>query len=107
MTARYNSVKLMRHQLNWHFQQHQKITILSLLYEVLYNHIGLQVPPYYILSHSNTRVYHQFSFVHLSTRTNAYKYSFYPKTIKHWNSLSPDMTSVHSPAESYISTIAN
>ena len=56
MKARYNSVTLMRHQLNWHFQQHQKITILSLLYKALYKHIGLQVPPYYILSHSNTRV---------------------------------------------------
>ena len=49
-TARYNSVILMRHQLNWHFQQHQKITILSLLYEALYNHFGLQVPPYVLYS---------------------------------------------------------
>ena len=35
----------------------------------------------------------------LATRTNVYKYSFYPKTIKHWNSLSSDMASVKSPVE--------
>ena len=39
------------------------------------------------------------SFIHPSTRTNFYMYSFYPKTIKQWNSLSSDMASAQSPAE--------
>ena len=63
------------------------------------NDITLQIPPYYTLSYSNTRANHQFSFIHPSTRTNFYMYSFYPKTIKQWNSLSSDMTSAQSPAE--------
>ena len=48
---RYSSVTLMQHQLNWqNLQQHWKIVRLSLLYKALYNHIALQVPPYYIYS---------------------------------------------------------
>ena len=90
----------MQHQLNWQNLQHrQKIAGLSLLYKALYDHIALQVSPYYTLSHSNTRANHQSSFVHPSARTNVYKYSFYPKTIKHWNNLSSDMASAQSPAE--------
>ena len=98
----YSSVSLMQHQLNWqHLQQRRKVARLLLLYKALYNHIALQVPPYYTLSHCNTRANHQFSFVHPSARTNVYKYmySFYPKTIKHWNNLSSDMASAQSPAE--------
>ena len=45
---RYSSVTLMQHQLNWkNLQQHLKIARLSLLYKALYDHIALQVPPYY------------------------------------------------------------
>ena len=93
---RYSSVTLMQHQLNWKNLQCRKIARLSLLYKTLYDHIALQVPPYYTLSHSNTRGNHKFSFVHPSARTNVYKYSFYPKTIKHWNNLSSDSYSISS-----------
>ena len=41
----------------------------------------------------------QFSFVHPSAGTNVYRYSFCPKTIKHWNNLSSDMASSQSTAE--------
>ena len=45
---RYTSVILMQHQLNWkNLQQHRKIARLSLLFKALYDHIALQVPPYY------------------------------------------------------------
>ena len=77
---RYSSVTLMQHQLNWqNLQQRQKIARLSLLHKALYDHIVLQVPPYYTLSHSNTRANHQFSFIHPSTRTKVHKYIFYSK----------------------------
>ena len=97
---RYSSVALMQHQLNWqNLQQCQKVARLSLLYKALYDHIALQVPPYYTLSHSNTRANHHFSFVYPSARTNVYKYGFYCKTIKHWNNLSSDMASAQYPAK--------
>ena len=81
----------MQRQLNWQkFQQYQKIARQLLLNKALYYYIALQVPPYYTLSHSITRVNHQFSFIHPSARTNVYKYSFYPKTIEHWNNRSSD-----------------
>ena len=90
----------MQHQLNWqNLQQRRKIARLLLLYKALHDHIALQIPPYYTLSYSNTRANHQFSFIHPSTRTNFYMYSYYPTTIKQWNSLSSDMASAQSPAE--------
>ena len=90
----------MQHQLKRkNLQQRRKIARLSLLYKAFYDHIALQVSPYYTLSHSNTRANHQFSFVHPSASTNVYKYSCYPKTIKHWNNLSSDMAPAQSPAE--------
>ena len=96
----YSSVTLMQHQLSWqNLQKRRKIARLLLLYKALYDHIALQIPPYYTLSYSNTRANHQFSFIHPSTRTNFYMYSFYPKTIKQWNRLSSDMASAQSPAE--------
>ena len=50
-------------------QRRRKIARLLLLYKALYDHIALQIPPYYTLSYSNTRANHQFSFIHPSTRT--------------------------------------
>ena len=90
----------MQHQLSWHnLQQRRKIARLLLLYKALYDHIALQIPPYYTLSYSNTRANHQFSFIHPSTRTNFYMYNFYPKAIKQWNSLLSDVASAQSLAE--------
>ena len=90
----------MQHQLNWkNLKQRQKITTLSILYKALYDHIALQVSPCYTLSHSNTRANHQFSFFRSIARTNIYKYSFYPKTIKHWNNLSSDIALAQSLAK--------
>ena len=58
---RYSSVTLMQHQLSWqNLQQRRKIARLLLLYKALYDHIALQIPPYYTLSYSNTRANHQF-----------------------------------------------
>ena len=100
---RYSSVTLMQHQLSWqNLQQRRKIARLLLLYKTLYDHIALQIPPYYTLSYSNTRANHQFSFIHPSTRTNFYMYSFYPKTINNgivshqiWHRLSPQQNFIN------------
>ena len=99
----------MQHQLNWqNLQQWQKIARLSLPYKALYNHNVLQIPPYFTVSHSSTRANHRFSFIHPIARANAYKYSFYSRTIKHWNSISSNMASAQSPTEFLkLITIAN
>ena len=51
---RYSSVTLMQRQLNWqNLQQCQKIATRQLLLnKALYDHIALQVPSYFTLSHS-------------------------------------------------------
>ena len=92
----------MQHQLSWqNLQQCRKIARLLLLYKALYDHIALQIPPYYTLSYSNTTANHQFSFIYpiVPGQISIIMYSFYPRTIKQWNSLSSDMASAQSPAE--------
>ena len=70
----------MQHQLNWqNLQQRRKVARLLLLYKALYDHIALQIPPYYTLSYSNTRANHQFSFIHPSTKNKFLYVQFLPK----------------------------
>ena len=91
----------MQHQLNWqNLQQRRQTARLLLLYKALHNYTALHIPSYYKPSHTNTRANHQYSFIHPSARTNFYKYSFFPNTIKHWNSLSSE-TAAQSPTEFY------
>ena len=62
-------ITLMQHRLNWQNLQQRRniITIQSPLQLYV-----LQVPPYYILSHCNTRANHQYLCIHPSSRTNVY-----------------------------------
>ena len=98
----------MQYQLNWqNLQQRRQIARLLLLYKALHNYTALHIPPYYKPSHTNTRANHQYSFIHPSARTNFYKYSFFPNTIKHWNSLSSE-TGAQSLTEFYnLITVTN
>ena len=94
---RYSSVTLMQYQLKWqNLQQRWQIARLVLLYKALHNFTALQIPPYYKPSHSTTRSNHWHSFNHPSARTNSYKFSFFPNTIKHWNRLTSE-TEAQSP----------
>ena len=98
---RYSSVTLMQLQQRWETAR------LLLLHKALHNYTALHIPPYYKPSHTNTRANHRYSFINPSARTNFYKYSFFPNTIKHWNSLSSE-TTAQSPTEFYnLITVTN
>ena len=88
--SRYSSVTSLLQQLQWPtLEERRKKARLSLLYKANNNLIALQVPPYYQTRPTQTRLHHQSSFIHPFTRTSSYMNSFFPRTIKEWNTLPP------------------
>ena len=82
------SLSVLRHDLKWPTLQYRRQRArLSLFYKSLNNLIALQIPSYYIPNRHPSRLHHQLSYIHPYARTNAYIYSFFPRTIKEWNSL--------------------
>jgi len=62
-------------------------TRLKLFYNIFYHLSVLKMPDYFLNTTYPTRHYHPLHFEILSTRTNNYKCSYYPKCIHDWNNL--------------------
>ena len=101
---RYSSVTAMLHDLKWPtLQYRQQRARLSLFYKSLNNLIALQIPSYYIPNRHPSRLHHQLSYIHPYVRTNAYIYSFFPRTIKEWNFLPTGVVT----SNTYITSISS
>ena len=68
---------------------------LILLYKILHGEAAVNIPEYVRRSATQTRQHHD-RFSRLSTSTDAYKYSFVPRTITDWNQL-PE-TAIQAPS---------
>ena len=60
---------------------------LILFYKILNGEASVTIPDYVRRSDVQTRQHHKDRFSRLSTSTDAYKYSFIPRTIADWNKL--------------------
>jgi hypothetical protein len=60
---------------------------LILLYKIIHGEAAVNIPDYIMRPSVLTRQYHQDRFSRVSTSTDAYKYSFIPRTITDWNRL--------------------
>ncbi|KAK3096018.1 hypothetical protein FSP39_021991 [Pinctada imbricata] len=60
---------------------------LILFYKILNGEASVTIPDYIRRSDVQTRQHHKDRFSRLSTSTDAYKYSFIPRTIVDWNQL--------------------
>ncbi|CAC5413042.1 unnamed protein product [Mytilus coruscus] len=60
---------------------------LILLYKILHGEASVIIPDYIKRPTVTTRQYHRDRFSRVSTSTDAYKYSFIPRTIVDWNQL--------------------
>ena len=69
--------------------ERRKFHRLQIFHKSVYNNIALPIPPYYQLSTRETRNYSTTSFIQPSVHHDYYKYSFFPRTIRDWNCLSP------------------
>ena len=65
-----------------------------------------QIPDYVQKKTRVTRSFHPKRFINLGSKSNAYKYSFFTKTVKEWNGL-PDELIEQETLESFKSALAN
>jgi hypothetical protein len=57
------------------------------MYKIINKQIAIDIPPEMMEQTRTLRRSHKHSFIQIQTRTNSYKYSFFPRTIIDWNSL--------------------
>ena len=86
--SRYSSVTQMREILGWEtLERRRHLAAVTTFYKSINNLIYLPIPVSVRPADSRTRSKHSYKFRHIATNTNAYKYSFFPRTIPLWNSL--------------------
>ena len=91
----HDSVSSMISTLNWQsLQTRWRNARLILLYKIFYDY--QTIPHQYLPTPAplNTRSNHDQKLQHYQTRTNVYKFSFFPHTVPEWNDLTSDQVSV-------------
>ena len=89
------SVSDMLQQLGWRTLEQRRIdSRLSLCYKIVNNLVAIPFEEYFTRNHRNTRSSHSLALRPISTTTDYYKFSYFPRTITHWNALSPDIPSL-------------
>lgn len=86
--SRYSSVSAMLADLNWQsLEERRIINDLTMFYKINFNFVNISFPAEIKLGFQGTRRSHDYKFMPLSSSVNAYKYSFFPRTIPVWNGL--------------------
>ena len=86
--SHYTSVSFLQKQLNWHPLSVRRLqSRLALFYKICHQKIAIPIPPYLQIPHRtehHTSNIHENSFKYrqLSTSTDTYKYSYFPRTIR-------------------------
>ena len=95
-----SSITDMLEELNWESLESRRTKIqLTLLYKIMNGMVDIPTSPYVTQASARTRSSHTMKLRQISSRTDAYKYSFFPRTIPFWNSLpasiaeAPDLVS--------------
>ena len=94
--ARYHntsSVTSMLEELGWKdLKQRRAKARVTLLYKITYSLVAIPLLGYLQpLAHGRTRSTHVHHYQRFSTRTNYYKFSFFPRTVIQWNALPNDL----------------
>ena len=102
-TNRYHntsSVTDMLQDLDWESLESRRVKIqLTLLFKVIQDLVDIPAAAYLMPASTRTRANHTKKFRQISSRSDAYKFSFFPRTIPVWNSLpatvaeAPDLVS--------------
>ena len=87
-TSSRNSVTTMLGNLNWRTLDQRRIdSRLVMMYKVTYDLVAITAYAYLIPNRRNSKFIQPLAHKQISTSTNYYKYSFFPRTIVHWNAL--------------------
>ena len=89
------SVSDMLQELGWRTLEQRRIdNRLSLCYKIVNNLVAIPSEEYFTHTHRNSRSTHQMALRPISTSTDYYKFSYFPRTITHWNALPPAIPSL-------------
>ena len=85
---RISSVTQMIKDLNWRTLEQRRIdSRLTLLYKITYDLVAIPAAEYLILNTRQSRHNHQLAYRRIPTLKDYYKFTFFPRTIVHWNAL--------------------
>ena len=90
----HDNVSSMISTLNWQpLQTRRRNACLILLYRIIHDY--QTIPHQYLPTHTplNTRSYHNQKLQHYQSRTNVYKFSFFPRAVPEWNNLAAEQVS--------------
>ena len=86
--SRFSHVSSMIKALGWHSLEHRRLTNqVFMFYKIYKGLVGISFPPEVCCSTRASRLSNCAPFCQLTTLNDTYKYSFYPRTIRTWNSL--------------------
>ena len=72
-------------------EQRRKTNRLAIMYKIQNDQIAIPIPHYLHRQTAQTRQFHPQRFRTVAIHSDTYKHSFFPRTIKDWNSLTPSM----------------
>ena len=91
------SVKEMLEQLDWEtLEQRRRKARLTMLYKMHYNLVEIDHQKYLEPAGRSSRHMHKFSYKVPASNTNYHLFSFFPNTIRDWNSLPLNVVEVQS-----------
>ena len=72
-------------------EERRKRTRLTIFYKITTNQIAIPIPTYITQRQRSTRRSQNQRFIRLGSNMDAYKYSFFPRTLKDWDDLPQDI----------------
>ena len=92
---RYKSVTTMKKDLGWlTLQERHLVNRLTFLVKSIHNIHGHTLPPHVVKPARALHTRHTESYTKLRARTDTYKFSFLPRSIRAWNSLPPEIIAI-------------
>jgi hypothetical protein len=96
--GRMSSVTDMLTSLQWRRLDLRRIDQrLFMFHKILHDRMAIPFPKYIIPLTRSSRTSHRHAFQQVQTKTDYYKYSFFPRTIVNWNALPPDIINLSGP----------
>ena len=104
--SRYQSVSSLIKDLKWtSLSTRRTINRLVIMYKMINKQIAIDIPPEMQRQTKQVRHSHKHSFIQIQPRIDVYKYSFFPRTIKDWNSI-PESIICQKNAEKFKEVLA-
>ena len=106
-----SSATQMIKDLNWCTLEQRRIdSRLTLMYKITYDLVAIPATDYLIPNTRQSRHNHQLAYRQIPTLKDYYKYTFFPRTIVHWNTLSffiPVLPTVAQFSHSHLVNLVN